>query len=284
MSRPSFDRNPSGSLSRAHVPGAAPRLTVVTICRNALPALTRTVESVLSQGYPALEYWIVDGASTDGTREYLAGLEARGARVLSEPDAGISDAMNKGIRLASGEWIAHLHAGDSYLPGALDRVARRIREGDADVICGSVLQRERTGEVLCRAAPERLTIEMAIGHPAVFARRSVFERFGTFDTGYRNAMDYDLFLRAYLGGARFETVPEPLTRVDWGGQSERSRWKTLKETHRIRRRLLESGGSRGYPFLFFLFAKGTVRQGLQRLGFERFVAWYRRTLSRPRKG
>jgi len=262
----------------------APRFTVVTICRNALPALRRTVESVQSQGYPALEYWIVDGASTDGTRAYLAGLAERGVHVLSEPDGGISDAMNKGIRLATGEWIAHLHAGDTYLPGTLARVARRGAEGAADVICGSVIQRERTGDVLCAAAPERLPIEMAIGHPAVFCRRSVFERFGEFDTGFRNAMDYDFFLRAWLGGARFVTVPEPLARVDWGGQSERSLWRTLHETHRIRGRRMTSGWSRSYAFLLFLFVKGTVRQGLQRLGFARWVSAYRRTFSRPRKG
>ena len=77
-----------------------PRFTVVTICRNALAGLRRTVETVLGQRYLALEYWIVDGASTDGTVEYLRGLDARRVSVLSEPDRGISDAMNKGLSLA----------------------------------------------------------------------------------------------------------------------------------------------------------------------------------------
>ena len=101
-----------------------PRFTVVTICRNALAGLRRTVETVLGQRYLALEYWIVDGASTDGTVEYLRGLDARRVSVLSEPDRGISDAMNKGLSLASGEWVAFLHAGDEYLPGAI-RCTRR---------------------------------------------------------------------------------------------------------------------------------------------------------------
>ena len=70
-----------------------------------VPGALQVVESVFAQGYSELEYWIIDGDSTDGTKQYLAGLERQGARVLSEPDRGIADAMNKGIRLASGEWI-----------------------------------------------------------------------------------------------------------------------------------------------------------------------------------
>ncbi|MBI5711625.1 MAG: glycosyltransferase [Candidatus Eisenbacteria bacterium] len=261
-----------------------PRITVVTICRNVLPALRRTVASVLAQGYPELEYWIVDGASTDGTRAYLAELEPHGVRILSEPDRGISDAMNKGVRLATGEWVAHLHADDEYLPGALATVGRAALEGDTDLLCGWMIQREPTGDVLCRTAPERLEIEMAVPHPPTFTRRVLFERLGGFDTALRNAMDYDFFLRAHLAGARFRVVREPLVVVASGGQSERSLWDTLLETHRIRRRLLRSGWSRSRAFLAFLLVKGTVRQLLQRAGLAHLVAWYRRHLSIPRKG
>jgi glycosyltransferase len=261
-----------------------PRITVVTICRNALPALRRTVESVLAQGYPALEYWIVDGASTDGTREYLATLEARGVRALSEPDGGISDAMNKGIHLATGEWVAHLHADDVYLPGALEAVARAAAGGGADLLCGWLVKREPGGEVLCRTAPGRLPIEMAVPHPPTFTRRALFERVGSFDPGLANAMDYDFFLRAHLAGARFRVIPQPLVVMAWGGQSERSLWRTLSETHAVRRRLLAAGWSRSTAFLWFLFVKGTVRQWLQRAGLAGLVSWYRRHLSIPRKG
>lgn len=263
---------------------APPTLTVVTICRNVLPALRRTVDSVLAQGYPALEYWVVDAASTDGTREYLAELATRGVRVLSEPDRGISDAMNKGLRLATGEWIAHLHADDTYLPGALDAVARAAAAGDADVLCGHILKQEPSGEVLCRTAPERLAIEMGVPHPAVFARRALWASLGGFDGSLRNAMDYDLFLRARAAGARFRVIDRPLTRVAWGGQSERSLWRTLRETHDIRRRHLRSGWSRSWVFLAFLYVKGRVRMALQGAGLTGLVAWYRRHLSLPRKG
>ena len=262
---------------------ARPLLSIVTVCRNSLPALQRTVASVLSQQTPEVEYWVVDGASTDGTREWIATLEARGVRLLSEPDGGISDAMNKGTRLATGEWVAHLHADDRYLLGAVAAVLDAIHADDADVLCGHILKLEQKGEVLCRTAPERLAIEMGVPHPAVFARRELWERLGGFDTTLKNAMDYDLFLRARAVGARFRVIDRPLTLVAWGGQSERSLWKTLRETHEVRRRQLQSGWSRSPLFLWMLYVKGWMRMTLQSLGLGGLVTWYRRHLSIPKK-
>lgn len=261
-----------------------PRFTVVTICRNALAGLRRTVETVLGQRYLALEYWIVDGASTDGTVEYLRGLDARRVSVLSEPDRGISDAMNKGLSLASGEWVAFLHAGDEYLPGALATVGAIASVSDAEVLAGYILRRERTGDVLCRCDPSRLRNDMTINHPATWVRRATFERCGGFDPALKNAMDYDLFLRLHLAGVRFHVVPQPLVVMPEGGQSDRSLWATLEETHQVRRRHLRAGWQRSPVLLWWYFIKGTVRVTLQRMGLNTVVAWYRRHLARPRKG
>jgi len=263
----------------------APALTVVTICRNVRGALRETAASVLAQDVDRsdIEYLVVDGASTDGTADELAALAARGVRTVSEPDRGISDAMNKGVRLATGRWIAHLHAADTYLPGALARVLRDIARDDADVLCGWMVKAEDTGDVLCRCDPGQLELDMAINHPATFVRREWLERF-PFDTALKNAMDYDFFLRAKLAGARFRVVPEPLTRFAAGGQSERSLWKTLAETHAIRRRVLRSGAGRSPLWLWALWLKGTVRIALQRVGLGAVVAAYRRRLAWPRKG
>lgn len=262
---------------------SAPTLTVITICRNRLAELRDTVASVRAQGLPGLEYWIVDGASTDGTLEYLRGLERDGIRVLSEPDAGISDAMNKGARLATGRWIAHLHAGDRYVPGALDLVMRRIAQADADVLCGWLIKEEPTGDVLCRCEPAGLALDMSLNHPATFIRRDWFERCGGFDVSYRNSMDYDLFLRLRGAGARFAVIPEPLTRMPGGGQSERSLWATLAENHRARRKHLRSGFSRSRLWLLALYLKGSTRILLQRAGLDPLVRAYRRRFGWPRK-
>ena len=263
---------------------ASARISVVTICRNSLPALRRTVDSVIAQRTPEVEYLVIDGASTDGTVEFLRSLEPLGVRWISEPDGGISDAMNKGARLARGEWLAHLHADDTYLPGALDRVRREVEAGGADVLCGWILKAEPTGDVLCRCDPARLELDMTVNHPATLVRRSWFDRLGGFDVSLRNAMDYDLFLRAKLAGARFRVVPAALARFAAGGQSERSLWRTLRETHDVRRRHLRSGFSRTRGYLVALWLKGSIRIALQHGGLGGFVAWYRRRFSSPRKG
>jgi len=263
---------------------AAPPLSVITICRNALPALRRTVDSVLARTGPDVEYLVIDGGSTDGTVEYLRSLGARGVRWLSEPDRGISDAMNKGVGLARGRWVAHLHADDTYLPGAIQRIRTEIAEEGADVLCGWMVKVEAAGDVLCRCDPDRLPLDMTVNHPATLVRREWFDRLGGFDVSLRNAMDYDFFLRAKLAGARFRVVPEALARVAAGGQSERSLWMTLRETHEIRRRHLRTGFGRSRAYLVALWLKGSIRITLQRLGLTAVVAWYRRHLARPRKG
>jgi len=262
---------------------APPHITVITVVRNRLPALRRTVASVLSQACPALEYWIVDGASSDGTPAYLEELKAQGVRTLSEPDQGIADAMNKGVRLAGGEWVAHLHADDEYLPGALATVAHHAATGDADVLCGWIVKRERTGEVVYHCDPSRLPAEMTVNHAATFVRRETFERHGGFDMAFPNAMDYEFFLRLYAAGARFRVIPQPLARMAYGGQSEHSAWRTQRESRDIRRRHSTSAWHRSQAFFLLLVARFETREWLQRAGLGRFVAWYRRHFATLKK-
>lgn len=264
---------------------STPRLTVITVCRNARAALERTTASVLDRQRPGLEYWIVDGASTDGTRDDLEALaRSHAVRFVSERDGGIADAMNKGVRLATGEWVAHLHAGDTYLPGALDRVLAAIDAGGADVLCGWLIKEEAVGETLYRADPARLPYEMTINHPATVLRRSLFEQCGGFDPAYPNAMDYEFFLRLARAGARFAVIDTPLARMAWGGQSERSLARTLAETRDIRRRHHSPRWYRSQAFYLWLVMRAGARQALQRLGLGALVAWWRQHLSWPRKG
>ena len=97
-------------------------------------------------------------------------------------------------------------------------------------------------------------------------------------------MDYDLFLRLHLAGGRFQVVPQALALMPAGGQSDRSLWATLKETHEVRRRHLRSGWQRTPLLLWWYFAKGSVRLALQRMGLNGVVAWYRRHVALPPKG
>jgi len=180
------------------------KISVVTITYNSRKFLEETIASVLGQGCNDLEFLLVDGGSTDGTIEIIKRYAAENAciRWISEPDRGIADAMNKGIRLATGDVVAHLHADDAYLEGTLSAVA--------SAFAANPRSRWLTGRIRCvNSAGERLydtelkpSYELSsilhgniISHPATFIRRSVFDEIGMFNPEYRYSMDYDLWLR-----------------------------------------------------------------------------------------
>jgi hypothetical protein len=193
--------------------------------------------------------------------------------------------MNKGVRLASAEWIAHLHAGDEYLPGALDVVTRAIAQHpDADVLCGWLVKREPAGDVIYRCDPGRLALDMTINHPATFVRRATFLAHGGFDGSFRRAMDYAFFLELARAGARFVVIPEPLAAMDYGGVSETSLWKTLRESERARRAKLGAGFARTRAYTVLLYLRGAFRRLLQGIGLGALVRWYRRRFALLRKG
>jgi GT2 family glycosyltransferase len=125
---------------------------------------------------------------------------------------------------------------------------------------------------------------MTIHHAATWVRRAVFDRLGGFDARYPNAMDYDFFLRAHEAGARFAVLPVPLAMMAKGGQSERSLWTTLCETHVIRRRVLVRGAGRSPLHLAWLFTRGSVRRLLQSAGLGGLAAWFRRRFALAPKG
>ncbi|MDR1741371.1 MAG: glycosyltransferase [Synergistaceae bacterium] len=209
-------------------------ITVITVCLNAAESIEGTMLSVLGQDYPALEYIVIDGGSTDGTAEVVGRYRERLARFVSEPDGGIYDAFNKGIRLASGEIVGLLNAADCYAPWALRAVGDAA---EADVLCGkmavidegrgrwTVYSRTGSGE-------EHLESHM-LNHPAAFVRRSAYERYGLFDAGFKIAGDWDLMLRFSRGGAVFRPVDRVLTAVRGGGVSWRPSGLLLRENARV---------------------------------------------------
>jgi glycosyltransferase involved in cell wall biosynthesis len=183
-----------------------PSITIVTPCLNAAATLPETLASVRSQGYPRLEHVIVDGGSTDGTLELLC--EAEGVRFVSEPDRGLTHALNKGIGMASGDVIGWLNADDVYLPGALDAVGEAFaRRPDAEWATGRCLIIDAAGseirgtiarykDLLLRhySYPALLT-QNFVAAPATFARRDALEAVGLFDERFRYSMDYDVWLQ-----------------------------------------------------------------------------------------
>lgn len=218
-----------------------PVVSVITAVRNGLPWIEDTIASVLAQDYAAFEYWIVDGASTDGTVERIRDHAARLAGWTSEPDAGIADAFNKGLARATGDYILFLNADDALAaPGALTSLVDAARRANwPDIIYGDcdLVDRE-SGATLYRHAVaydrRRFLRCGTLPHPGMLTHRRYFERFGNFDRSYRIAMDYELQLR---GVPQAGAVHAPLlvTRVRTGGISAVDRALAFEENLRALR-------------------------------------------------
>jgi glycosyltransferase involved in cell wall biosynthesis len=214
-----------------------PKITVITACRNASSTIEQTIRSVLDQNYPNLEYVIIDGASTDSTMDIVRGYGDRLSTVVSEPDGGIYDAFNKGIRLASGDIIGILNADDFYAPWALESIAGASQShSDCDAFFGKlvVIEEEiKRWKVYPLGTPDALFDHVSVSHPTVFVRRGTYERHGVFDDAYKIAGDWDFLLRLYTNGAIFCPVDESLTAFRTSGISGLLTGRQLMENRMI---------------------------------------------------
>jgi glycosyltransferase involved in cell wall biosynthesis len=221
-------------------------VSVVIGVRNAVGSIQRCLDSVFAQTLVDTELVVIDGASTDGTRQVIERNADRIAIWLSEPDRGVYSAWNKALDHANGEWICFLGADDELdRPDVLSRMAVHLREatGHRTVVYGSVAMVDSSGVVvrtIGRSWPEielEFREHMAIPHQGVFHHRDLFARHGRFDDRLRIAGDYELLLRE-VGVIPPLFVPGiVVTRMAAGGMSDspRTRGRILRERYRVRR-------------------------------------------------
>lgn len=260
---------PSGGLrtkgiTKSSRPGE-PLISVVTVVYNGAETLEQTVLSVLGQTYGNIEYVIIDGGSTDGTLDIIRKYEDKIDFWQSEPDGGIYDAMNKGIALATGEYIALLNADDWYEPGTCALVAGEIEKSRADVYYGVLRCVDGAGQTLKVEGNTTILLSREmIAHPTCFISRDVYER-NRYDTSFRSAADFDLICSLVRQGARFVFIPEIMANFRIGGMSSNPR--NFFETTKIRRKyghvsLFEYFLMRLYYFVSvcfpFLFRRGLL--------------------------
>jgi glycosyltransferase involved in cell wall biosynthesis len=214
------------------------KISVITVVRNDKEGVRRTMQSVFEQTYSALEYLVIDGKSTDGTREEIEKNASRLDYFLSEADTGVYDAMNKGIRSATGDYVLFLNAGDYFhAPGSLQ--ALEAGAGTEDFIYGDILYKSPDKEVLI-ASPDTLTFDFfvrnTLPHPCTLIRRGLFESVGYYDPSIRICADWAFFLISVAKhGARYKHVSVPVTIFMLGGLSsneetvKREKEKVLRE-------------------------------------------------------
>lgn len=207
---------------------ATPTVSVITVCFNSAATLAEALQSVVEQTWPGIEHIVIDGRSSDHTPDILAKFKPHLAHVVSEPDAGIYDAMNKGLSLCRGDIVCFLNADDRYAsPQVIADVAARMVEHRLDVVMGDVaffhpdnphkmVRRYRSD----RFRPELLAYGWMPAHPALFVRREAVARVGKFKTSYRIAGDFDFVARLFADKSlRYRHVPEVLVHMRTGGAS-----------------------------------------------------------------
>ena len=192
-------------------------VTIITVCRNHAQELERTIRSVESQTWQEKEYLVIDGASTDDTLDVIKAHETSITRWISEPDQGIYDAMNKGVRMAQGEWVIFMNAGDTF---ASDDTLQRVfgSPQNADVIYGDVIK----GELVKEAEAPRNAHRMFYCHQSAFVRTRCLREF-PFDIRHRMSADFKQVKQLYLSGKTFLQLDFPVANFDTQGVSNKNR-------------------------------------------------------------
>lgn len=195
-----------------------PKITIITICYNSKQFIKQTIESVLGQTYNNVEYIIIDGGSTDGTQDIISHYSNKLAYWCSEKDGGIYDAMNKGVKQASGNWISFMNSGDCFADNeVLHKLFIDIAALEqVKVLYGDVVSVSEFGEKYIKAGKANiLKYDMPFCHQSVFVRSNIMHE-NPFDLQYKIAADYNLFNKLFYqyGEKCFAYIPVCVSKVD----------------------------------------------------------------------
>ena len=213
-----------------------PKVTVITVVYNAVQTIEATIQSVLQQSYPNLEYIIIDGGSGDGTIEIIRKYVDRIAYWISEPDRGIYDAMNKGIRLANGDWVNFMNAGDTFFNSdTLLLLQQAFSDDSVSVVYGDNISVFSWGKYLVKAYDLRriLTNGITFCHQSSFVNRKVLQNI-CFDLNYKICADYNLFYQLYIRNYKFLYMPIPICSFMADGFASQNYIRFYKEQLKIR--------------------------------------------------
>lgn len=211
-----------------------PLISLILVCRDPGPRVREALASVWAQQDADLETIVIDGASTDGTREWLEAQRSRLGTLVSEPDTGVYEAMNKGLSIAGGDWVLFLGADDRLAaPDVLHQVADSLHRTAAGIVAG--IARFTDGR-LYAPHPAAAIHRNFLHHQATFYRRSFFDRHGSFDPKLRIQADYDLNLRWMRAGVELATLPHHIALCGTGGLSDGGSWRNYGEEVTVRHR------------------------------------------------
>ena len=180
------------------------KISIITVCFNSSKTIEKTFQSILNQTYTNIEYIVIDGGSSDSTLDIVKKYKKSIDRFVSEPDKGLYDAMNKGIKLASGDIVGILNSDDIYTDEkVLENVARFHENNNVEVSFGNIIQLTDYGKIIRRYSAknwvhDKLKIGFMPPHPSMFFKRELFEEYGYYHLDFVSGADYELIVRFFL--------------------------------------------------------------------------------------
>lgn len=244
-----------------------PKISIVTISYNCEREIEETILSVINQKYENKEYLIIDGASNDGTMNVVNKYRDKIEVVISEPDKGRSDAFNKGIAHATGDYIVMINAGDLLADNALNKFAANFVPG-YDVIKGNTIRWNEKTSFRSVEYPvidyPAIPFNFLIGHQSTYIAKSAYEKFGGYGVDYRVAMDFELMLRFTKGGAKFYMMDEDLSVFRMGGISQTAGKRRFDEMEKA---MLDNGHGKFNTSIFmaYIHIRTFIRNVLNRI-------------------
>lgn len=219
-------------------------VSIITVCYNSEKTIIDTLESVLNQTYKNIEYIVVDGLSKDKTVEIIKLYQKKfiekniSYKWISETDRGLYDAMNKGIKMVSGDIIGIINSDDWYELDAVERIVQEFKKNTCDVVYGNlnVYKNEHFLEKWESGSIKKLKKGMTIFHPTMFVYSECYKKNGEFDILYNTAADWDFVLRLYKNKIVFKSMDNILANFRLGGISDNFNKKLIVEKHEIRKK------------------------------------------------
>ena len=227
-----------------------PKISIVTVCYNSEKTIRDTIESVLLQKYQNIEHIVVDGASTDGTMDIVNEYEGRIAKIISEPDAGIYDAMNKGIQMATGNFVGILNSDDVFADNYT--IAKLVNffslYPEIEGAYGDLIYVQRTNpEITTRYfssekfSPWTIRFGLIFPHPTLYVKPEIFKKIGFYKLDYRVSADFEMMARMIKKGVVLGRNPQVMVKMREGGVSSTGFWWRIHQNFEIVRACKENG-------------------------------------------
>ena len=238
------------------------KISLITVAYNSSATIRDTIESVLGQDYREVEYIIIDGASKDDTLDIIKSFGPRISNWISEPDHGIYDAMNKGVRIATGDVIGMINSDDFYYDETiLSQVARAFEDESIDAVFGNLIfvdPKDLKKKVRSYSSKDWHPGKFARGfmpaHPTFFVRRKYYEQFGLFKTDYKIASDYEMLIRLlYVHKLKYRYLPLTMVVMRKGGVSSNGIKSNIILNNEIKRACNENGIRTNLPLIYLKY-------------------------------